>query len=438
MCATLAETVSLLQESIYIEAANIFGHLQPKKRNLAGQSQQTKLSIELIQQKNLLLAQIKSASLPQQQVALTQPLTSIKCKIQSLRKAEKARKCRWLIKRAKNEFHVNPYKAGNNLLDPRCYCSLNVDQETLDQHKSSNLVDKNYDIPLGNLEDLRPELFLKKFNKSSFSYNDFLEILLTHRNSSAPGLNGITYKVYKKCSKISKFLFKIFQACFKRCEIPIQWRSAQEIHIPKVSNPSENKLSDFRPIALLNVEGKLFVSLVSKRLETHLIHNNKFINNSIQKGCMEKIPGCWEHLSMVWHALKEAKAQKSNLAVIWLDIANAYGSIPHKLIIFALHRYGVSPQWIKLIETYYNGIFSKSFSQSATSSWHRHQQGIFAGCTLSIILFLAGMNIILEYSMQARVPQFTTNNTVLPLLRAFMDDLSPPTFLESRRYFLSA
>ena len=27
MCATLAETVSLLQESIYTEAANIFGHL---------------------------------------------------------------------------------------------------------------------------------------------------------------------------------------------------------------------------------------------------------------------------------------------------------------------------------------------------------------------------------------------------------------------------
>ena len=174
---------------------------------------------------------------------------------------------------------------------------------------------------------------------------------MTRRNASAAGLNRIPYKVYKKCSKISIVLFKIFQACFKRCEIPIQWRSAQEIHIPKVSNPSENKLSDFRPIALLNVEGKLFFSLVSKRLETHLIHNNKFINNSIQKGCMEKIPGCWEHLSMIWHVLKEARAQKSNLAVTCLDIAHAYGSIPHKLIVFALHRYGVSPQWIKLIET---------------------------------------------------------------------------------------
>ena len=86
--------------------------------------------------------------------------------------------------------------------------------------------------------------------------------------------------------------------------------------------------SDFCPIALLNVQGKLFFSLVSKRLETHVINNNNFINNTIQKGCMEKIPACWEHLSMVWRALKEARAQKSNLAIIWLGIAKLMGSLP--------------------------------------------------------------------------------------------------------------
>ena len=37
---------------------------------------------------------------------------------------------------------------------------------------------------------------------------------------------------------------------------------------------------------------------------------------------------------MVWHALKEARAQKSNLTVIWFDTANVYESIPHKLIAF--------------------------------------------------------------------------------------------------------
>ena len=73
---------------------------------------------------------------------------------------------------------------------------------------------------------------------------------------------------------------------------------------------------------------------------------------------------------MVWHALKEGRAQKSHLATIWLDIANAYGSIPHKLSLFALRRYGVFPQWIRLTETYYKGIFSKPFSKSATSASH--------------------------------------------------------------------
>ena len=78
------------------------------------------------------------------------------------------------MEKAKNEFKVNPYKAGKNLLDTKCYGSLKVDQQTLDQHKSFNLFDKNSDIPLGNLEGLplEPPL-LKKFNKSSFSYNDF-------------------------------------------------------------------------------------------------------------------------------------------------------------------------------------------------------------------------------------------------------------------------
>ena len=40
---------------------------------------------------------------------------------------------------------------------------------------------------------------------------------------------------------------------------------------------------------------------------------------------MEKIPGYLEHLWIAWHALKEARAQTSNLAVLWLDNANAYG-----------------------------------------------------------------------------------------------------------------
>ena len=90
-----------------------------------------------------------------------------------------------------------------------------------------------------------------------------------------------------------------------------------------------------------------------------------------------------------------------------------------------LKRYGVHDHWISLVQNYYVGIYSKSFSESAPSNWHQHQRSIFAGCTLSIILFLAGMNIILGYVLVACAPHFVTSSKVsLPLVKAFMDDVN--------------
>ena len=111
---------------------------------MTGQSQWTKLSIQCIQQKNLLLAQIKSASLPEQQSGLTQLLINIKCKRQPLC----ARQNR--LESTKTEFSVNPKKAGKNLGIPNATVVYTLIK------KSSNLFDKSYNIPMGNLEDLSP------------------------------------------------------------------------------------------------------------------------------------------------------------------------------------------------------------------------------------------------------------------------------------------
>ena len=104
-------------------------------------------------------------------------------------------------------------------------------------------------------------------------------------------------------------------------------------------------------------------------------------------------------------------------------IANAYCSIP-QLIFFALDRYGVPTSWISLIRKYYIGLWSKSFSLNALSNWHQHLKGTFAGCTVSIILFLAGMNVIVKYTNTCNAPNFVTSaKTTLPLIRTFMDDI---------------
>ena len=83
-----------------------------------------KLLIQIIQQKNLLLALIKSAFLSEQQAALTQLLLNTSCKIRSLREAEKTRKHCWLIKRAKNEFNIKPLRSREKTLEKKKFCFL--------------------------------------------------------------------------------------------------------------------------------------------------------------------------------------------------------------------------------------------------------------------------------------------------------------------------
>ena len=299
---------------------------------------------------------------------------------------------------------------------------LTVDKLTLDKYKSASVEDKFYDVPLHPVEGLPSSPNLKvPFSSKSLSFDEFSAILATRRNASCPGLNAIPYKVYKQCTQIRKFLFNIFCSCLKDSVVPLQWRNAMEHYIPKTKPPCPSNIKDFRPIILLKVEGKLFFSLISKRLVKHIITKHNLINTSVQKGCMGKVPGCWQLMPMMWSALKETQSTKSSLANIWLDIANAYGSIPHRLLFFALERYGVDPHWISLIKIYYSGIYSRSFSQSAPSSWHQHFKGIFAGCTLSIILFLAGINVVIEYTLASSARKFvSTGNVAFPLQHLWM------------------
>ena len=230
-CHSISDRIDLLQNTIYEEGCKIFGLSSAKvSRNLSGKSRRTYRSIQLIQLKNSLIGQISAASIPDQRTALEQLLNQVRSKIRCMRSAESGRKKRWKFKRAQLAFKNNPYKAGRDLLDPKCKASLHVDQETLDHHKSATVADISSKVPLVTLEGLPPAPSIsKKFSNASLEYAHFERILITRRNASSPGLNGISYKVYKNCPKISAFLFNIFMCCFNHCVVPIQWRHAISI-----------------------------------------------------------------------------------------------------------------------------------------------------------------------------------------------------------------
>ena len=94
-------------------------------------------------------------------------------------------------------------------------------------------------------------------------FEDFFWGLSTQQNRAAPRLNTVPSKVYKKCPKISKFLFKTF-FMYKQGYNATPLMECQGIYIPKSNNPTDFNISDFHPTALHYVEHKHFFNLVCR------------------------------------------------------------------------------------------------------------------------------------------------------------------------------
>lgn len=84
-----------------------------------------------------------------------------------------------------------------------------------------------------------------------------------------------------------KLLWSLMKVAWIKKSIPSEWQRAVAVAIPKELNPKT--FNQFRSITLLNVEGKIFFSVMARRITTYLIENN-YIDTSCQK--REKRSSC--------------------------------------------------------------------------------------------------------------------------------------------------
>jgi len=100
------------------------------------------------------------------------------------------------------------------------------------------------------------------------------------RSVSAPATNGIPHMFCKNTLGVLRYLWKLMVVAWKKVIIPQVWHRAAGILIPKKENSSN--INQFHQINLLNVEGKIFFSVVAQRLSTFLMNNN-YIDSSVPK-----------------------------------------------------------------------------------------------------------------------------------------------------------
>lgn len=92
---------------------------------------------------------------------------------------------------------------------------------------------------------------------------------------------------------------------------------------------------------------------------------------------------------MIWEQIQRAKREKSDLHVVWLDLENAYGSVPHKLVEFALDFFHIPGCIRDIIGKYFDNLHMCFAADDIMTGWQRLEVGIAMGCSISPILFVA-------------------------------------------------
>ena len=122
---------------------------------------------------------------------------------------------------------------------------------------------------------------------------------------------------------------------------------------------------------------------------------NIFLDCSIQKAFMSATPGCVEHHCKLASILAEARKKHKSLAVCWLDLANAYGSVHHSLIQFCVEHYH-APLCFHQILALYSDLVGKVITNEWETLPIPLDIGVYQGDPLSVVIFNTVINTLVD------------------------------------------
>ena len=193
------------------------------------------------------------------------------------------------------------------------------------------------------------------------SESEVLDILKTLKTNKATGPDEIRPLLLKNTAYVIVGpLTLLFNKSLSSNVFPAIWKIA---HItPIFKNGDRHLCTNYRPVSLSSIPGKILEKCVFKYLFNHLRDNND--NHKMQSGFMSK-DSTTHQLVYLYHVLGEALDNNKKVRVVFGDISKAFDRVWHAGLLTKLSSIGITGQLNNWFSNYLSGRAQRVVGQRA-------------------------------------------------------------------------
>ena len=219
----------------------------------------------------------------------------------------------------------------------------------------------------------------------------------------------------KMCDKsILKPLMIIFRNCLNDGIFPMSWNKANITPIHKKGDKCT--ISNYRPISVLPICGKLFEKIIFLDLYNFL-SSNEILN--INQSGFRSGDSCTNQLSLITHEILKAFDSNPTLEVrgVFLDISKAFDKVWHEGLVWKLKSNGIHGKALRILQNFLNDRYQRVVLNGQSSNWEKVNAGVPQGSILGPLLFLLYINDI-SNDLECNVKLFADDTCLFSVVNA--------------------
>lgn len=206
-----------------------------------------------------------------------------------------------------------------------------------------------------------------------------------HKSS---GIRDVPSKLLKlSLPSLPEIFTALLNLCITTAKFPEKWKLAQVVCLPKggaLSHPS-----NIRPISLLPITGKILEYFINDELLRFFESNSLYSNYQFGFRRARSTKDCC--LGLV-DEINTAFNDNLSLLAVFVDLAKAFNTINHSILLRKLANMGITGSLLSLIENRTQSVFLNGYNSQIGSI----SDGVPQGSVLGPTLFICYINDIMD------------------------------------------